>query len=431
MKNLVSAFVVLLCSIIAIAQNPVSIHVSGRYVLGPCGDTLIMRGVNYAPYNWGWNSGQLQINQIAQSGANVVRIAWYDVTPDGPVPNATYDNTVLLDSVLSKCIQADMIPVLELHDQTCQNSPANLIALSNWFLQPAMLNLISQYQHSIILNIANEALYVNWTGNPTTAQNTFVSTYTTIVNNLRNAGISVPIMIDGPDCGMNLDVLGNIGTSLQNNDPFHNLIFSAHAYWYAYANNDSTQMAAKVNYALSQNIPFVFGEIANLQDDATMCQYTLNYLPLMRICKQHQLGWMAWSWDNDGCPARQITTNGLFSSLTTYGNVIVNNSGVGLATNPPAKSQYLLTNGCSSSGINDHPGQTSISIYPNPTGNSFKILSGDKIEKIQAQDVSGKIAKLQQIDDEYFFRENTNKGLYLITLQYKNGRTDHLKLILE
>lgn len=431
MKNLVSAFVVLLCSIIAIAQNPVSIHVSGRYVLGPCGDTLIMRGVNYAPYNWGWNSGQLQINQIAQSGANVVRIAWYDVTPDGPVPNATYDNTVLLDSVLSKCIQADLIPIVELHDQTCQNSPANLIALSNWFLQPSILNLISQYQHSIILNIANEALYVNWAGNPTTAQNTFVSTYTTIINNLRNAGISVPIMIDGPDCGMNLDVLGNIGASLQNNDPFHNLIFSAHAYWYAYANNDSTQMAAKVNYALSQNIPFVFGEIANLQDDATMCQYTLNYLPLLRICKQHQLGWMAWSWDNDGCPARQITTNGLFNSLTAYGNVIVNNSGVGLATNPPAKSQYLLNNGCNSSGFNDHPNQTSISIYPNPTGNSFKILSVDEIAKIQVQDVSGKIAKLQQIDDEYFFRENSNKGLYLITLQYKNGRTDHLKLLLE
>lgn len=431
MKSILLHLLSLLCVGSVLAQNPVSIHVAGRYVLGPCGDTLILRGVNYAPYNWGWNSGQLQINQIAQSGANVVRIAWYDVTPDGPVPNATYDNTVLLDSVLSKCIQADMIPIIELHDQTCQNSPANLIALANWFLQPFILNLISQYQHSIILNIANEALYVNWAGNPTTAQNTFVSTYTTIVNNLRNAGISVPIMIDGPDCGMNLDVLGNIGASLQNNDPFHNLIFSAHAYWYAYANNDSTQMAAKVNYALSQNIPFVFGEIANLQDDATMCQYTLNYLPLMRICKQHQLGWMAWSWDNDGCPARQITTNGLFNSLTSYGNVIVNNTGVGLATNPPAKSQYLLNNGCSGSGINDHPGQTSISMYPNPTGNSFKILSGDKIKKILAQDVSGKIVKLQQIEDQYFFPENTRKGLYLISLQYNNGMTDHLKLLLE
>lgn len=431
MKLFALTLLTLICIGLTHAQNPVNIHVSGRYVLGPCGDTLILRGVNYAPYNWGWNSGQLQINQIAQSGANVVRIAWYDVTPDGPVPNATYDNTVLLDSVLSKCIQADMIPVLELHDQTCQNSPANVIALSNWFLQPAILNLINQYQHSIILNIANEALYVNWTGNPATAQNTFVSTYTTIVSNLRNAGISVPIMIDGPDCGMNLEVLANTGATLQNNDPFHNLIFSAHAYWYAYANNDSAQMAAKVNYALSQNIPFVFGEIANLQDDATMCQYTLNYLPLLRICKQHQLGWMAWSWDNDGCPARQITTNGLFSSLTTYGNVIVNNSGVGLATYPPAKSQYLLNNGCSSSGINDHPGQTSISIYPNPTRNSFKILSGDQIKKIQAQDVSGKMVKLQQIGDEFYFRENTIKGLYSITLQYNNGMTDHLKLILE
>ena len=47
------------------AQAGVTIHVSGKYILGPCNDTLILKGVNYAPYNWGWSPTQLNFNQIA------------------------------------------------------------------------------------------------------------------------------------------------------------------------------------------------------------------------------------------------------------------------------------------------------------------------------------------------------------------------------
>jgi hypothetical protein len=44
-------------------------------------------------------------------------------------------------------------------------------------------------------------------------------------------------------------------------------------------------MEAKINKAVLSNIAFVFGEVANLQDDAIMCQYTLNYRALLGICK--------------------------------------------------------------------------------------------------------------------------------------------------
>jgi mannan endo-1,4-beta-mannosidase len=327
------------------AQLGQTISVNSRYIIGPCGDTLLLKGVNYAPYNWGWSNTQLNIDKIAQSGSNVVRLIWYK-NPSGTTPIATYGNLTNLDSALSKCVQNKLIPIVSLQDQTCQNDPAALIALSSWFTQPAMLALINKYKHSLMLNIANEALYVNWTGNPTVAQTTFVNTYNTIVTNLRASNIKVPLIIDGPECGTNLDVLASIGNSMQTSDPQHNLIFSAHAYWYAYASNDSLTMLSKINNALTQNIPFIFGEIANQQDDATNCQYTLNYKPLLNICKQKKIGWLAWSWDNDVCPNRQITTNGNFSSLTAYGIDIVNNTSFGLLGNPAAKSQYLTSNGC-------------------------------------------------------------------------------------
>jgi mannan endo-1,4-beta-mannosidase len=327
------------------AQLGQTISVNSKYILGPCGDTLILRGVNYAPYNWGWSPSQLNINQVALSGANAIRIVWYK-NPSGTTPISTYSNLTNLDSVLSKCVQNKLVPIVGLHDLTCQNNPSDLINLATWFTQAPMLALINKYKKNLILNVANEALFVNWTGNPSLAQTTFVNTYTTIINSMRSSGIKVPILIDGPECGTNIDVLSSIGNTLQTNDPQHNLIFSAHAYWYAYANNDSLTMLNKINNAIAQNIPLLFGEIANLQDDVTNCQYNLNYRALLNICKQKKIGWLAWSWDNDNCTARQISTNGNFASLTTYGNDICNNTSYGLLTNPPTKSQYLLSNGC-------------------------------------------------------------------------------------
>lgn len=327
------------------AQPGVTIYASGRHIIGPCGDTLILRGVNYAPYNWGWSPTQLRINQIALSGANAVRLVWYK-NPTGATPISTYGNLTNLDSALSKCIQYKLIPIIDLHDQTCQNNPAALINMASWYTQPAVLALINKYKHSLILNIANEALYVNWTGNAAAAQTTFVNTYTTIVNTMRSAGITTPLMIDAPDCGTNLSVLSAIGNTLQSNDPLHNLLFSAHAYWYSYANNDSLQMLSLINTAQAQNIPFLFGEIANTQDDAVMCQYALNYKALLNICKTKKVGWFAWSWDNDGCASRQITNAGNFNSLTTYGNDIINHTNFGLLPYPPVKSQYLQYNAC-------------------------------------------------------------------------------------
>lgn len=350
------------------AQASATIYTSGRYIIGNCGDTLVLKGVNYAPYNWGYSPTQLRLDQIAQTGANAVRLPWY--ASGNP---ALYADYVYLDSAISKCIQLDMIPIIELHDQTCQNSTANLIALANFYTYPPVQEIIQKYKHSLILNVANEALFVNWTGNAAQATQDFQTTYQTIIQTLRNADIDVPIMIDGPDCGTNLDVLAAVGPSLIANDPNQNLIFSAHAYWYAYANNDSLTYLNKINNALNANIPFIMGEVANLQDDQQLCQYTLNYKPLLRICQTKKVGWLAWSWDNDGCPQRQISSTGNYANLTTYGNVIVNHPTYGIK-NTAKRSKYLLSSTCTLSGI----------ISPQEAKNQFSVIENTEEIRIQS-----------------------------------------------
>lgn len=62
------------------------------------------------------------------------------------------------------------------------------------------------------LNIANEFGYYQWTGNPSAALTTFKTNYKTVITNLINAGIKVPMMKDAPDCGRKLKTIGGLGS---------------------------------------------------------------------------------------------------------------------------------------------------------------------------------------------------------------------------
>jgi mannan endo-1,4-beta-mannosidase len=411
------------------AQIGQTIYVDGSHIMGPCSDTLWLKGVNYAPYNWGYSPAELRIDEVAQTGANCIRLPWY-YQGVGATPATTYADLVLLDSALSKSIAHQLIPIVELHDLTCQNDSAALISLGAWFTQPAVVTLIDKYKHSIIINIANEVLYVNWAGNPAVAQSRFVNTYTSIVNTIRGAGITVPIMIDGPDCGTNLDVLANVGPTLELNDPVNNLIFSAHAYWYAFAGNDSVQMHAKLTNAINAGIPFILGEVANLQDDVNPCQYTLNYAPLLRICEQENIGWIAWSWDHDVCPARQMSTAGTYASLTPYGNDLINNPGYGMQTAPSAKSEYLLYGGCNTATIWNESAISGI-LFPNPTSGVFSIQSKLGVASLSCYDMLGTAIQLQTQAKNTYQLIGAKTGTYVLQIEFENQQIITRKIIVE
>ncbi|MBI3517842.1 MAG: cellulase family glycosylhydrolase [Bacteroidetes bacterium] len=412
------------------AQTSNFIHTSGKYILDPCNDTLTIKGINYAPYNWGYTLSDLKIDQIAQTGANAVRMVWYWSNPGANV----YYNYVALDSAISKCIQHKMIAIVELHDFTCGNSPSSLTNGSGWWTNNSVFPILQKYKQSVIVNIANEALQVNWSSNPTTALATYKSTYQNIITNLRNVtGFDFPLMIDAPDCGQHSDafITSNTAADLITFDPKHNIIFSAHAYWYGYANNDSLQMVTKINTITAQSIPFVLGEIANQQDDASMCQYNLNYQPLLNYCESKKISWLAWSWDHDGCPARQISSTGNYSDLTSYGNDIINNTTYGLLSHPSSKSSYLVNNKtCNlSTGINNSHQELSISLFPNPSNGLFNIKTVNTIKSIKAQDIIGNHINIEPIT-ESTFKITQNSGVYFITIIDIYNHSKTIKLIL-
>lgn len=337
MKNLFYYLILMvgLCSCIPtgggtptpIVNNP-TITVKGKHIIAPCGDTIIPKGVNYAVYGWGWNASENLFPEIAKSGANTVRIVWY-ANNNAPI----YSNLALLDSALSRCIQNKMIPILELHDQTCSNNTAAIITTCNWFTQANVKAILLKHKKWLMINPVNEAGYVKWYNND---ENRFKTMYETIINNLRNAGLDMPLVLDASDCGQHISLWKNIGASLQNTDPKHNLIFSAHTYWSAYAPTASA-ITTLLNDAATWNIPILLGEISNRQDDnAGNCTLNLDIVTTMQAAHTNGIGYLAWIWIQDNCGARQMTTNGNYNTLTAYGNTIVNtaNTGIKFAKKP-------------------------------------------------------------------------------------------------
>jgi len=360
--------------ILIVAPNMVNaqtISTAGNKILDPCGQEIVLRGVNYAPFNWGYSPGSLSISEIEKTGANCVRLVWY--SDSDPTSNLVYQDTAKLNEVLQACMEHDLIPILELHDQTCTNDYAALITLADWYLQDDVYTIIKRYEHSMILNLFNEALHINWTGDIVTGEANFIQTYTTIIEKLRNGGIEAPFMIDGSECGTNLWSLAAMAPTLVAADPMENIIFSAHSYWFEYAETPS-EMDSLINFAASQNVPLVIGELANLQDINNPCDFELNYQYLATICMANDIGWMAWAWDNDACAMRQMTTDGQFTNLTAFGDAIVNDATFGLATNPPMRNSYLLNDGCLPTAIADVVLDEDITLYPNPVSSEFTIV---------------------------------------------------------
>ncbi len=323
----------------AIGQPGTHLQIAGRNLIGTCGDTITLKGINYAPYNWGYSASENYFDEIARTGANCVRLVWYKNSV-----SAIYNNLSYLDSALARCVRAGMLPILELHDATCSGNMANVTALLPFYTSVSFKALELKYRQHLIVNIANEAGYYAWSSNPANALQTYKTTYQNAITTLRNNGLQVPLMIDAPDCGANSDAIVNAGAEMLAADPLANTLFSVHGYWYGFTGNNVTAMGQKVQALYQSGLCVFFGEIANLQDDASPCQYNLAYVDLLGILKNYQTGWAAWSWYHDVCTARQISNNGTAGNLSAFGQVIVNHPDFGLKTT--AKQPLQLKPNC-------------------------------------------------------------------------------------
>jgi mannan endo-1,4-beta-mannosidase len=305
--------------------------VVGRDLIDPCGEKVLLKGVNkMSIFDQEDIYGQNYFPEIAKTNANCVRIVWF----------ATHSSTQQLaqfDSLIKNCIKHKMIPMIELHDATCNWDLLDDVVA--FWVKPEVVQLIQKYQHTLLVNIANEA---GAQDKVTEAQ--FLAGYKDAITKMRNAGIKTPLVIDGPDCGKNLDIVVQTSAELIQHDPDHNVMFSVHTYWSNLAIQTfagPTFIKDQLQKAVDNNVPLILGELCAVggwpgsDDDQTLICTPLgavDYKTLLAEASTRNIGWLLWEWgpgngfygdrDGDGlddptvlCPQMDLTTDRTYNSI--------------------------------------------------------------------------------------------------------------------
>ena len=282
--------------------------ISGRSILDTGGKPVLLRGVNkMSVYDEGDTTGAGYMPQIASIGANTVRIVWAITNDHG---KATRPGD--LATIISNCQNNKMLPMVELHDAT--GDLGQVGRLADYWVRHDMLQVIFNAGGNLLVNIANEA------GDETVTPQQFISVYTPVIRQLRNAGIRTPLVIDAPEWGKNLDVLNAAAATLLANDPLHNLIFSVHLYW-GKNENRGQQITNRLTAAADLNYPLIVGEFSqwgayNGADSVCAGNGEVNYQEILSACSTLGIGWYAWEWGpgneygDDGCAVMNMTDNG-------------------------------------------------------------------------------------------------------------------------
>lgn len=400
---------------------------NGTKIIDPCGNEFIMRGVNYSlADDWNFpgnlNNGKELSAQIIQANPNTVRIQWYVDYGQPARPQLTLTG---LDSVISRFAAADIATVLEIHDFTHIHTDTALFntQVIGWWTSQAVLELIEKHQSHLFVNVANEygpAMYPapNYTLNPNYAAEItrWITHYKNVITRLRNAGIEVPIMIDAPNYGMDYQVVINNATVFNNHDPLNRIVMSCHAYW----NETAGGMESIVNQLAALTVPVVFGEVGNVDFSCNAIQMN----SLLAKAQEKQMGWLAWTWNRDECAVRNMTSNepgnpasttdGQFSTLTAYGQTIVNNVTFGLAAHSQ-KAEFSCLLGVETI-------EQVLDVYPNPVQDVLYVSIDQAFNEVEIVlvDLNGRIRKTHtgtQLDTS-----DLEHGIYFVQISVDGVR---------
>ena len=178
----------------------------------------------------------------------------------------------------------------------------------------------AKYQPYLMLNLANE-----W-GKGDGDYADYLATYTGLIQDMRQAGLRMPLVIDAAECGQDTgSFLDGRGAQLQAADPLHNLIVSVHAYnkpW-----NSDALIDRHIADLKAEGVPFLIGEFGDreLVEDGN----AVDHLHLMQQAEAEGVGWLAWSWKGNGGATKVLDMSRQYGTadLTRRGQDIVDGPG--------------------------------------------------------------------------------------------------------
>lgn len=278
--------------------------VLGRKLIDAKGNEFIIQGVNN-PNIWYPKKAYEALPAIAENNVNTVRIVWQ-----------THGELSLLDSIIAKCIELKMIPMLELHNVTGNSTAVALLQMAGYYVRPDVKAVLDKYKEYILINIANE-----W-GDHNTTGKYWCNSYKRVIDRIRNAGYETTIVIDAPGWGQNITPILDYANELTEYDTLNNILYSVHMYgsW-----NDEDTIREMLQEAYSKEIPLIVGEFGyNFQNGNNNLKCKVNQQVILEKCYELGYGILPWSWtgNSGGNEWLDLVNSNDWETLTPWGKMV-------------------------------------------------------------------------------------------------------------
>ena len=279
-------------------------HVEGTKLLDGKGNEFVMRGVNHS-HAWFTKNDYAALAAIDRTGANCVRF----VLADGEQWNE--DTVESINTLVDQCKEYEMIAVLEVHDATGKDKIADLQKAADFWVK--VKDALIGNEDYVILNIANE-----WIGQ--WKSKTWAEGYTTVIPQLREAGIKNTIMVDAAGWGQYGKSIKEKGMEVFESDPDRNTMFSIHMYGSS-GKNEST-ITENLEGVTDQGLCVCVGEFGYKHSDGDVDEEFI-----MDYCEDNSIGWLGWSWKGNGGGVEYLDLSEDWDGLTLsaeWGETVVN-----------------------------------------------------------------------------------------------------------
>jgi hypothetical protein len=303
-----------------------SLQVQGRNLLDTCGDPLVVRGVEQifgvadtdgnGPFSLGGSYAAL-VDQIANTGANAIRIL-----PQSDLPAAD------VDAIIGQAASHQMVVFIS---NNGLSTDANHVADPGWLARSDIIAAINKYPKWTVIDAMQEY------GGSSRAQ--WRADAIARVQYVRGLGYTQPFVVIGPTNGRDLPSILAAGAAITAADPLGRTIIGWQAYWGNsgyYQGVYGMTLLQGVNQAAATAFPIQIG-ILNWAEVG--CTDALAYKTVMSAAQANGQGWLWWDWVLPGYRCFDLSTNGHANSLTTDGNVVVNDPTGILATSRKACGQ--------------------------------------------------------------------------------------------
>jgi len=384
---------------------------SGTTLLDSCGNTFLMRGVNWA-YTWFTSTAYDQLKAIAATNANAVRV----VLSNGKAYGKAADSAEDVKKIIEACKSYGMVAILEVHDVTGSDQISDLEAAAKYFAD--MASTLKGEENNVIINIANE-----WHNQSSTSN--WRDGYLSAIDIIRKAGLRHCIMCDAGGYGQGAACIHTYGTELLKADTEHNLIFSIHMYGTA---GNTNKVKSNIDGVINQDLALCIGEFGWYHSDGDVDEDLI-----LSYCKEKNVGWLAWSWYGNSSDVGylDIVTNASANpEPASYNNITIKSWNGGTSTgscewgtkiiNAIKEESVKIKNSCETSDTESAPSNEQVIVYPSLIEDEFTIVEDDSY-KISIYDTTGKLIhnKLAYGTTKIDCK-NWGKGIYHIIVA-KNG----------